>query len=74
MAMFNDFAPGYLKGVSKLFVLCHTVYIGCVTDSSMSEDKVTRLLEDLKAEFSKMYQGRLSLIKKQTNLAPNVYD
>ena len=40
----------------------------------MSEEKITRLLEDLRAEFSKMYQGRLTLIKKQTNLTANVYD
>ena len=40
----------------------------------MSDDKVAKLLEDLRGEFSKMYQGRLSLIKKQTNLTANVYD
>ena len=55
-------------------MLSNTVYIGCVSEASMSDDKVTKLLEDLRAEFSKMYQGRLSLIKKQTNLTANVYD
>jgi GTPase involved in cell partitioning and DNA repair len=54
--------------------LANIVYIGCVTEGSFPEDKATRFLNDLRSEFSKMYQGRLSLIKKQTNLTANVYD
>jgi len=74
VATFNNFAQGFMSGELKLSVLSNTVYIGCVTDAGFSEDKAARLLEDLRAEFSKMYQGRLSLIKKQTNLTANVYD
>ena len=74
IAIFSDFARGFMSGDLKLSVLSNTVYLGCVTDASFSDDKVARLLEDLRAEFSKMYQGRLSLIKKQTNLTANVYD
>lgn len=43
-------------------------------DASFNDDKAGRLLKDLWAEFSKMYKGRLSMIKKQTNLTANVYD
>ena len=76
VATFANFARGFISGGElKLSVLSSTVYIGCVTDSaSFSDDKAARFLEDLRAEFSKMYQGRLSLIKKQTNLTANVYD
>lgn len=73
--MFEDFARGFLGATElKLSVLSHTVYLGCVSDASLSEEKAARLLEDLRGEFSKMYQGRLSLIRKQTNLTANVYD
>lgn len=74
VATFSHFARSFLPGDLKLTVLNHTVYIGCVTDAGFSEDKVTRLLNDLRSEFSKMYQGRLSMIQKQTNLTANVYD
>ena len=75
IAAFNNFARGFLSGELKLSVLNHTVYIGCVTDAnSFTDDKVARFLDDIRTEFSKMYQGRLSLIKKQTNLTANVYD
>ncbi len=74
MATFNHFARSFLPGDLKLTVLNNIVYIGCVTDGSFSDDKTTRLLGDLRSEFSKMYQGRLSLIQKQTNLTANVYD
>jgi|LauGreDrversion4_2_1035121.scaffolds.fasta_scaffold957659_1 hypothetical protein len=71
VAIFNNVARGFFTGLGvdlKLTVLSHTVFIGCVTESSFNEDKAKRFLEDLRVEFSKMYQGRLSLIKKQTNL------
>jgi hypothetical protein len=75
VATFESFARGFLPGHDlKLTVLSHTVYLGCVSDSALPEDKVGRLLEELRGEFSKMYQGRLSLIRKQTNLTANVYD
>lgn len=74
IASVRDFARGFISGDTKLSVLSNTVYIGCVSEASMSDDKVAKLLEDLRGEFSKMYQGRLSLIKKQTNLTANVYD
>lgn len=70
----NNFTKGFLSGDVKLTVLSNTVYIGCVSDAGFSDDKAGRFLEDLRAEFSKMYQGRLSLIKGQTNLTANVYD
>ncbi len=64
VATFTHFARSFLPGDLKLTVLNHTVYIGCVTDGGYSDDKVTRLLNDLRSEFSKMYQGRLSMIQK----------
>lgn len=70
----NNFTKGFLNGDVKLTVLSNTVYIGCVSDAGFSDDKAGRFLDDLRAEFSKMYQGRLSLIKGQTNLTANVYD
>lgn len=66
IAVFNNFARGFLitGGELKLTVLSSTVYIGCVTDSGFGEEKAQRFLQDLRTEFSKMYQGRLSMIKK----------
>jgi len=64
VASFPHFARSFLPGDLKLTLLNHTVYIGCVTDGGFSEEKVTRLLNDLRSEFSKMYQGRLSMIQK----------
>ncbi len=74
IAVFTKFAQGFLNGELKLTVLNSTVYIGCVTDSGFGEEKAQRFLQELRTEFSKMYQGRLSMIKKQTNLTANVYD
>ena len=75
VATFPHFGRSFLPGDLKLSVLTDVVFIGCVTDSAaFSEDKATRFLQDLRNEFSKMYQGRLSLITKQTNLSANVYD
>ena len=74
LATFNTFARGFLSGELKLTILSNTVFVGCVTDSSFSEDKAQRFLSEIRVEFSKMYQGRLSMIKKQSNLTANVYD
>lgn len=74
IATFSNFARSFLSGDLKLTVLSNIVYIGCVTEGNFSEEKASRFLNDLRSEFSKMYQGRLSLIKKQTNLTANVYD
>jgi hypothetical protein len=74
LATFNSFARGFLSGELKLTVLSNTVYVGCVTETSFTEDKAQRFLSEIRTEFSKMYQGRLSLIKKQSNLTANVYD
>jgi hypothetical protein len=74
VATFPNFARGYMASELKLTVLSHTVYLGIVTESGFGDDKASRFLEDLRAEFAKMYQGRLSVIKKQTNLTANVYD
>lgn len=74
VATYSHFARSFLPGDLKLTILNNIVYIGCVTDASLTEERTTRLLGDLRNEFSKMYQGRLSLIRKQTNLTANVYD
>lgn len=71
---FNGVARCCLSGDMKLNVLSNTVFFGVITDASYSDDKAGRLLNDIRGEFSKMYKGRLSLIKKQTNLTANVYD
>lgn len=39
IAVFNNFAPGFLTGELKLTILSNTVFVGCVTDISFSEDK-----------------------------------
>ena len=64
IATFNNFGRGFMSGDLKLTILSNTVFVGCVTDSSFSEDKAQRFLSEIRAEFSKMYQGRLSMIKK----------
>ena len=64
LATFNTFGRGFLSGELKLTVLNNTIFVGCVTDTSFSEDKAQRFLSEIRSEFSKMYQGRLSLIKK----------
>jgi len=74
LATFNTFARGFLSGELKLSILSNTVFVGCVTDSSFPEDRPQRFLSEIRLEFSKMYQGRLSMIKKQSNLTANVYD
>jgi hypothetical protein len=75
VATFSHFGRSFLPGDLRLSVISDIVYIGCVSDNAtFTEEKATRFLTDLKNEFSKMYQGRLSLIKKQTNLTANVYD
>ena len=74
LASFNNFATGFLTGELRLTILSNTVFVGCVTDISFNEDKAQRFLSEIRTEFSKMYQGRLSLIKKQSNLTSNVYD
>ena len=74
LATFINFARGFLSGELKLSILSNTVFVGCVTDSSFPEDKAQRFLSEIRLEFSKMYKGRLSMIKKQSNLTANIYD
>ena len=44
IAIFSDFARGFMSGDLKLSVLSNTVYLGCVTDASFSDDKVHEVI------------------------------
>lgn len=55
----------------ELHFMYDTIYYGLITQDSYPHDKAQRLLNDVRAEVTKMYKGNVQFIFKQTNLVRN---